>query len=139
MLTIVERVLILKQIDLFRNIPGSELAEIARITREFNFESGEVLMNEGELGDVLYLIVSGKVGVTVGDREVAELGANQCVGEMAILDSEPRSATVTAKEKVVALVIGRDDFYFIMHERSEIAEGIIKVLTRRLRRQNQNA
>jgi len=133
MLSTVERVLFLKQIDLFRSIPGEYLAEIARITREIAFNNGEVLMQEGDLGDYLYLIVSGTVSVTVKGREVARLSQRDCVGEMAILDSEPRSATVTATQNVVALQIDRDDFYRIMHERTEIAEGIIKVLTHRLR------
>ena len=90
-------------------------------------------MQEGDLGDYLYLIVSGTVSVTVKGREVARLSQRDCVGEMAILDSEPRSATVTATQNVVALQIDRDDFYRIMHERTEIAEGIIKVLPHRLR------
>lgn len=136
MLSTVEKVLFLKQVELFRQIPGEELARIARITREVAFASGEGLIYEGDIGDAAYLIIDGSVKVQVGGREVATLGANQFVGEIAILDSEPRSATVVATEPVRALKIEREDFYAIMNERVEIAQGVIKVLTWRLRDQN---
>jgi len=133
MLSTVEKVLFLKQIELFRQIPGEELARIARISREVTFNSGEALIFEGDIGDAAYLIVDGEVRIQVGGENVATLSRNQCVGEMAILDSEPRSATVIAMEPVRALKIEREDFYDILNERNEIAQGIIKVLTWRLR------
>jgi CRP-like cAMP-binding protein len=136
MLSTVEKVLFLKQVELFHQIPGEDLARIARITREVAFAAGEPLIYEGDIGDAAYLIIEGLVKVQVGGREVTSLGRNQFVGEIAILDSEPRSATVTATEPVHALKIEREDFYEIMNERVEIAQGIIKVLTWRLRKQN---
>ena len=92
------------------------------------------MLTEGELGDSLYLIVAGRVRVEKKARVITELGERECVGEMAILDSEPRSATVRALDGVLALKIEREDFYDLLNEKSEIAQGIIKVLTRRLRR-----
>jgi CRP-like cAMP-binding protein len=67
------------------------------------------------------------------DRVIAELGERECFGEMAILDAAPRSATVTALDDTSLLKITREDFQEIMTEKPEIAMGIIKVLTRRLR------
>jgi len=133
MLSTVEKVLFLKQIDLFRKIPGDELARIGRITREVTFGMGEALIYEGDIGEAAFLIVEGAVKVQSGDKEIATLSKNQFVGEMAILDSEPRSATVLATEPVRALKIDREDFYDILKERNEIAQGIIKILTWRLR------
>ncbi len=137
MLSTVEKVLFLKQIELFRQIPGEELARIARITREVSFAAGEPLMMEGDIGDAAYLIIEGTVRVQVSGKDIATLSKNQSVGEMAILDSEPRSATVISTENVRALKIEREDFYDILEERNEIAQGIIKVLTWRLRQQNE--
>ncbi len=133
MISTVEKVLFLKSIDLFSQIPGEDLLRVAQIAEEIAFEPKETVMAEGELGDSLYLIVDGNVEVFKGDRLVVELGERECVGEMAILDSEPRSATVRAKSAVNALKIEREDFYDVMNEKTEIAQGIIKVLTRRLR------
>ncbi|RMG16906.1 MAG: cyclic nucleotide-binding domain-containing protein [Deltaproteobacteria bacterium] len=134
MLTTVEKVLFLKSIELFEQIPGEDLAQIALITEELTLDAGEVVFEEGEMGDALFLLIEGRVSVRRGDRVIAELGPGECFGEMAILDSSPRSATVAALEEASCLKIEREDFYDIMAEKPEIAQGVIKVLMRRLRR-----
>jgi CRP/FNR family transcriptional regulator, cyclic AMP receptor protein len=133
MISTVEKVLFLKSIDLFSQIHGEDLVRVAQIAEEVDFEPKEAIMTEGEIGDSMYLIVDGRVQVYKGARLIVELGERECVGEMAILDSEPRSATVRASTQVSALKIEREDFYDLMTEKQEIAQGIIKVLTRRLR------
>ena len=133
MLSTVEKVLFLKSIDLFSQIPGEDLAQVALIATEEAREQGEEIFAEGEAGDALYLVLDGKVRVHRGDRQIAELGERECFGEMAILDASPRSATVTAVKDTNLLKISREDFQEIMSEKPEIASGIIKVLTRRLR------
>ena len=102
MIATVEKVLFLKSIDLFSQIPGEDLARVAQIAEEISFEPKETIITEGEIGDSMYLIVDGQVQVFKGSRLVVELGERECVGEMAILDSEPRSATVAAKRKLAA-------------------------------------
>ena len=133
MLSTVEKVLFLKSIDLFSQIPGEDLAQVALIATEEAREQGEEIFAEGEAGDALYLVLDGKVRVHRGDRQIAELGERECFGEMAILDASPRSATVTAVKDTNLLKISREDFQEIMAEKSEIALGIIKVLSHRLR------
>jgi len=129
----VEKVLFLKSIDLFSQIPGEDLAQIAQITDEVHFEEGDVLFHEGDPGDTLYFVIEGQVKVSKGGREVARLGERQVFGEMAILDSEPRSASILSLSRLTLLRIARDDFNEILAEKAEIAQGVIKVLTRRLR------
>ncbi|HYV43928.1 MAG TPA: cyclic nucleotide-binding domain-containing protein [Myxococcaceae bacterium] len=133
MLSTVEKVLFLKSIDLFSQIPGEDLAQVALIATEEARENGEEIFAEGEAGDALYLVLDGKVRVHRGDRQIAELGERECFGEMAILDASPRSATVTALKDTNLLKISREDFQEIMAEKPEIALGIIKVLSHRLR------
>ncbi|MEW5855501.1 MAG: cyclic nucleotide-binding domain-containing protein [Myxococcota bacterium] len=135
MISTVEKVLFLKGVDLFSAIPGEDLSQIAQIADEVELDLGETIFKEGDLGDSLYLIVSGKVRIHRGDTEIAVLGERQVFGEMALLDSEPRSASVTALTDVTLLRIHQEDFADILAEKSEIAQGIIKVLTRRLRGQ----
>ncbi|MBI5495898.1 MAG: cyclic nucleotide-binding domain-containing protein [Deltaproteobacteria bacterium] len=135
MISTVEKVLFLKGVDLFSAIPGEDLSQIAQIADEVEMDSGETIFKEGDLGDSLYLIVSGKVRIHRGDKEIAVLGEKQVFGEMALLDSEPRSASVTATTDVSLLKITQEDFADILAEKGEIAQGIIKVLTRRLRGQ----
>ncbi|GAC1559228.1 MAG: hypothetical protein NVS2B9_20920 [Myxococcales bacterium] len=133
MISTVEKVLFLKSIDLFRALPSEELAQIAEIAEEQPLAKGDPVFGEGEPGDALYLIVEGRVKVHRGDRQLLQLGLRDVFGEMAVLDSEPRSASVTVIEDAVLLKIGRDDFRDILSERPEIAMGVMKVLTRRLR------
>lgn len=133
MISTVEKVLFLKSIDLFSQIPGEDLAAVAIISTEERREQGDEVFAEGEAGDALYLVIDGKVRVHKQDRVIAELGERECFGEMAILDAAPRSATVTAVNDTNLLKLTREDFQDIMAEKPEIAMGIIKVLTRRLR------
>lgn len=133
MISTVEKVLLLKSIDLFSQIPGEDLSQIAQITDQVQFEEGDEIFHEGDPGDSLYLVIEGRIRVHRGGVEVAVLGERQVFGEMALLDSEPRSASVLAVTDLTLLKIARDDFNEILAEKAEIAQGIIKVLTRRLR------
>ena len=133
MLTTAEKVLFLKGIDLFSALAGEDLAEIAVIAEEIERDAGETLVVEGEPGDTLYFVLDGRVRVHRGDQPVAELGAREVFGEMALLDPAPRSASVSALTDVTLLAIGREDFDDIMRDRPEVAIGVIKVLVRRLR------
>jgi CRP/FNR family cyclic AMP-dependent transcriptional regulator len=132
-LTTIEKVLFLKGIDLFSQIPGEDLANIALIATEEARDSGENIFEEGDVGDALYLVLEGKVRVHRGEKVIAELAEKECFGEMALLDTAPRSATVTTLSEISLLRISREEFQEIMSEKHEIAVGIIKVLTRRLR------
>ena len=133
MISTVEKILFLKSIDLFSQIAGEELSQIAQITDETDFEAGDEIFHEGDPGSTLYFIVTGRVRIHTDDEDIALLTERQVFGEMALLDSEPRSATATAVLDVSLLKIERDDFNEILAQKSEIAQGIIKVLTRRLR------
>lgn len=133
MLSTVEKVLFLKSVDLFSQIPGEDLAQVALIATEESREQGEEIFAEGEDGDALYLVLDGRVRVHSHERQIAELGERECFGEMAILDASPRSASVTAITESHLLKISREDFQDILGEKPEIAMGIIKVLTGRLR------
>lgn len=133
MISTVEKILFLKSIDLFSQIPGEDLAQIAQITDEVQFEEGDEVFREGEPGDSLYLVIEGQIRIHRGGNEVATLGARQVFGEMALLDSDPRSASASAISVLTCLRISSDDFNEILVEKGEIAIGIIRVLSRRLR------
>ncbi|HYR20147.1 MAG TPA: cyclic nucleotide-binding domain-containing protein [Myxococcales bacterium] len=133
MITTVEKVLFLKSVDLFRGLAGEELATIAEIAEAQALAAGEPVLAEGEPGDALYLVVEGALKVHRGEKQLAQLGIRDVFGEMAMLDPEPRSASVTVVKDTVLLKIGRDDFRDILQERPEIGIGLIQVLSRRLR------
>ncbi|MFH1726644.1 MAG: HEAT repeat domain-containing protein [Elusimicrobiota bacterium] len=135
MLSTVERVVFLKAVDLFSQVPGEDLAKLAAIAAEVEFEAGAPIFKEGDPGDSLYVVVDGEVKVhTAGGKEIATLGKKECIGEMAILDNESRSASATAVDGVLMLKIDQEVFYDILSERTEIAQGVFKVLVGRLRK-----
>jgi CRP/FNR family cyclic AMP-dependent transcriptional regulator len=137
MISTVEKVLFLKSHDLFSQISGEDLAQIAQITDEVHFEEGDVLFQEGEQGDSLFLVITGQIRIHQGGRQIAIVAERGVTGEMALLDSEPRSASGSALTDLTLLKITRDDFNEILAEKVEIAQQIIKVLTRRQRETNQ--
>lgn len=137
MISSVEKVLFLKRVELFSQLPGRELLNLAFIAEQVTFPEDSLIFEEGSEGDCLYLILSGQVRVSRSGRTITQLGPRECFGEMAILDRAPRSATVTAVERVQALRIERDSFYELLAQKREIALGIIRILVHRLRESNE--
>jgi CRP/FNR family transcriptional regulator, cyclic AMP receptor protein len=138
MLTTADKVLFLKGLELFTAIRSEDLAEIATVTEEVSLEDGETVFTSGDRGDALYMVVEGRVRIHVGDSKLAELGEREVFGEMALLDPAPRSASATASGGAVVLRIGQDDFANVLADRPEVAAGILRVLTRRLRTANRD-
>lgn len=133
MLLTIEKVAVLKAIDIFAETPDYVLASVAHIVEELNLVPGETFINEGDLGDSMYLVVEGNVRVHHGDKTIITLGAGKSVGELAVLDPEPRSASVTAIDDAFVFRIARDAFDEAMADRPEIARGVIRALCRRIR------
>jgi CRP-like cAMP-binding protein len=128
----VERVALLRHVDLFAQTPGRVLAGIAKVLEETEYAEGSVLMEAGAVEDWLFVIVDGEVTVVREDRMVT-MGPGSVVGEMAVLDAQPRSATVTAATPVRAFLLHKAAFDQALRMRPEIAAGVIKELVRRLR------
>lgn len=133
MLTRVERVLALKNIELFHDIPGEVLADIAALLTEENFEKGEYIVKEGNTEKELFMIMKGEVEIVSGGNVVAVKKAGDGFGEMSLIESQARSADIIAKDDVLVLKMDGDDFLEILKQREEIALGIIKFLVERLR------
>jgi len=133
MLLTIEKVIILKEVEIFAQIPEEVLIELASIMEEEHIPKGERFITQGEMGTHMYLIAEGKVDVHVGEKHLIYLSEKQIVGEMALLDSEERSASVTAAEDTLLLRLDQDTFYELMTDRVEVARGIIKVLNKRVR------
>src|SRR5882672_4585865 len=91
MVLTVERVLLLRQVEMFRNIDEDALIRLAAAMKEQDARPGETIIEEGQLGRELYIIIDGKVRVHNGVKEVAILGSKAIFGELAALDPQPRS------------------------------------------------
>jgi CRP-like cAMP-binding protein len=139
MLLTIERVAFLKGVEIFAHTPDHALAAVARILEEVEVEAGQTFMTEGAFEESMYLVVEGKMRVHTGDKTVNVVGPGETLGEMAVLDPEPRSASVTALEPGRLLRINREPFEEVIADRPEISLGIIRVLSRRLRAQTRRA
>jgi CRP-like cAMP-binding protein len=111
------------------------LKRIASIAGEHLFKDGEAFVREGELGDEMYIIVSGKVRVVTGPEgqtELARRGPGEYVGEMSLLTHEPRMASLIAQGDVRALCIEQSKFERILLEKPEIGLYVMRSLIHRL-------
>ena len=98
---------------------------------------GTLIFKEGDYGDCLYIIIGGSVRIHKGERELAVLGRMQSLGEMAVLDGSPRSASATALEDTTMIKVDREQFLDVMRSSPEIMQGIIRLLLARLREANE--
>ena len=133
MLSTVEKVLALKKVDVFAGTPDETLAAVAGLLEELPLSAGQVVFKKGDLGDCLYLIVYGEVRVHDGEQTLNHLAEGDVFGEMALLDTEPRMASVTAIVDTLLLRLAQEPFFELMDDRPEVARGIIRVLSQRLR------
>ena len=137
MFTMLDKITTLKKIDLFSNISSKDLYYVSQITEEVEFLEGEIIFNEGDFGDYMLIIVKGKVRKHKGEKTITEMGEWGCVGEMALLDGESRSADATATEDCILFKINQRDFSQVLSIQNNVMINIIKILTKRLRETSQ--
>ncbi|MBK9209964.1 MAG: cyclic nucleotide-binding domain-containing protein [Anaerolineales bacterium] len=129
----VEKVLILRSVNLFKSTPDDALAELSELLTEMEMPAGKNIVEKGEQGNSMFIIVSGKVAVMDGERVLNTLGERAVFGELALLDTEPRTATIRALEDTLVFRLDQEPFYELMSDRVEVAMGTIQMLTGNLR------
>jgi CRP/FNR family transcriptional regulator, cyclic AMP receptor protein len=132
---------LLRTVPIFQELPDENLGPLAQLTTRRTYPKDTAIFYENEQGDSLFLIVSGRIKVTIlGDdgREVilSTLGPGDFFGEMALLDNEPRSATAIAIIETELLSLSRSDFESFMTRNPSMSIALIRVLTARLRHAN---
>jgi HEAT repeat protein len=138
-LSLMERILFLRRVPLFANLPPADLKQVAAIAGEAMFSDGQVIGRQGEMGTEMYIVVSGEVVVQLTpegqgeSRELARRRPGDYVGEMSIIDQEPRMATLIASGPVRVLYIHQKQFEGILRERPETGLAMMRVLCSRLR------
>jgi len=136
-LLLLEKVLLLKSLSIFKDSPETILADLAPLMKEEEVEQGTVIFEENEPGDCMYIILSGEIQIHKGKTTLAILGEKEVFGELSLLDAETRSATATAKTDCVLFKIDQEPFYELIDSRPEVARGFIKNLCNRLRQLNE--
>ena len=131
---------VLRRVPFFAEIEPSKLKLLAFMSERVGFDDGKILFHQGAPGDAAYLIIDGEVDIVLegpaGPVTVATLGANEIVGDMAILTGAPRAATMRAKGRLVALRIAKDPFMRMVREFPNMAVSIMQELAHRVESTN---
>jgi CRP-like cAMP-binding protein len=127
---------LLRRIPFFAEIEPAKLKLLAFMSERVGYDAGKTLFRQGDHADAAYLIIEGAADIIVetptGPLTIATLGAHDIVGEMAILCDVPRTATVCARDRLVALRIAKDPFMRMVREFPAMAVSIMRELAHRL-------
>ena len=134
----------LRCIPLFSGVGDSDLQQVASLLIERRFPKNKTIVEEGLTGDYMYVLREGQVKVTKlsadGREKILELlDAGDFFGEMSLLDSAPRSATVKTMREARVLALSRSDFLSLLRRSPDLAMAVIQELTRRLRQVDEQA
>lgn len=132
---------LLRTVPIFSELSDADIASLARLASRRRYPKDTVVFFENEEGDFFFMIVEGRIKVTIlGDdgREVilSILGTGDFFGEMALLDNEPRSATAIAVEDSELVSLHRHDFQSVLADNRSIMSALIKILAARIRKAN---
>lgn len=136
MLLTIEKVFILKSINLFSQISEDDLLALAKSVKELEFKVGDEVIKEGEIGTSMYVIVEGEVNVIAGGKKITTLKEKEVFGELAALDPEPRSATIKVTKELLAFKIENTVIYDLINIYPNVAKAIISILCQRIRQKN---
>jgi CRP/FNR family cyclic AMP-dependent transcriptional regulator len=133
-----ERTMALKAVPFFTRLNDRELDVVRSVATEKTYPKNAVVLTEGEMGDSLYMIQSGKVKVFIGDEDGREiilkiLGPGDFFGEMSMIDKQPRSASVTTIEASMFLVLAHAGFERCVEEAPRIGTMVMQILAQRVR------
>ncbi len=122
----------LKSAPLFDGLSRKELTQLARVSEDLEVEPGTVLCKEGDIGHEFFVIVDGKLKVSRRGRRIATRSAPDFVGEIALLEELPRTATVTTETPVRLFALTRKDFRHLLDENPSVERKVMRALARRL-------
>lgn len=134
----IERVLLLTKVPLFAYLRTDQLSHLAPLLEPVVWPRGARVFDMGDLGLELYIITEGRIGISVDPDParcafISELKAGDCLGEMALIDNEPRSATAHVLEDTHALALDKEKLHGLLMTYPELGIGMLRALSQRLR------
>jgi len=122
----------LKRAPLFEGLSKKELRELARATEDLKIEAGTVMCREGSLGREFFVIVDGVAEVTKNGKRLATRQSGEFFGEIALITTTKRTATVTAKTPIRCFILTRGDFRRVLDENPTVERKVMQALGERL-------
>lgn len=132
-LTVVEKVILLQNVEVFADATTEQLSLVAAIALERRVEDGAVVYGESDPSDAMYVVVDGSVRLHQADDEVTVAKSRDAFGVWALFDEELRVTAATACEPSLLLCIRRDDFVDVLADHVELTQAILGSIARRLR------
>lgn len=133
-LTVVEKVVALQGVEVFKDTPPEQLAVVAAIAEEVQLPAGTELSHENDPPGDMWVLLDGSVSIVRGDKKLGELGTGESLGTWALFEDDPQQVTATVLVETRALKIDRWAFDEAIDEHPEIARSLIRQLIRRMRK-----
>jgi CRP-like cAMP-binding protein len=130
---------VLRAVPLFQGMSDRAIDEVGRIACEADFPAGAALVRQGEAGESFIVIVDGTAEVSRDGAPIRELARGDFLGEIALIDGGPRTATVTATTPVHALTVDREGFIQLLDDVAVLRYDVLSALTQRIRRDSPSA
>lgn len=128
-----QKLAMLAKVPLLAGLGQKDLVQVGSLCDEVDLPAGHVLMREGATGNEFYVIVDGRVDVTRDGQSLRTLGPGDFLGEIALVDRGPRTATATAANAVRALVVGAREFHSLLDAHPSIRAAVLTSLAQRVR------
>jgi CRP-like cAMP-binding protein len=122
----------LARIPLFEGLSKKQLSQVSRLMTPLDLKAGKVIARQGEVGREFLILLEGQVEVVRDGKIIAVRGPGDFIGEIALLDNRPRTATVTARTDVVVEVLNRGEFASLLAEAPELSSQVMATMARRL-------
>ena len=128
----IQKILLLKRVDLFAEMTTRQLGHVAAVTQELVRPAGSIIFNQGDEGDALYVIVSGQVEVLRDGERIKVLGDADYFGELAVLTGAARNASIRALTDCLLLRLERNDFHQVLAGNFDAVLAVIRMICKRL-------
>jgi CRP/FNR family transcriptional regulator, cyclic AMP receptor protein len=122
----------LKRAPLFDGLSRKELTQLARVSEDMELPEGATLTKEGDIGHEFFVIVDGETQVKRKGRSLGTRGPGDFIGEIALLEQVPRTATVTAKTDLRVFVLTSKDFHYLLAENPKVERKVLRTLAKRV-------
>lgn len=132
-MTPVERVLFLQGVDLLRDVGPRHLLALAEVAREVEIRSGDTIYREEDPADTLYIVVEGRVRLSVNGKPLSEVASGEAFGSWSLVDDSARLQRAECIENGTALALDREEFYEVAATDLTVLQQVVRVLAKRLR------
>lgn len=125
---LIEKILVLKKVSVFSSLSAELLQSIAEIVQQEDIAEEQVIFNEDDIADGMYIVVKGGIDILKNNRRINFCGSGTFFGELALLDDAPRFATAIAKEDTQLFFIEKSDFNRLTDEVPEILRAVTQTI-----------